>query len=301
MQGTDKEINNKNYWRLDNLDFQNIDLLCIGHCCHDKVENEYILGGTTSYAAVAAKRLGKNSAILSSVGRDFEFFSYFENLEIPFHNVPGQHTTVFENIYADDVRTQYIHRRANTITPNDLPPDYADVPMVLLGSIAREIDFAIMDRFDNALIGAVIQGTMRKWDDDGLVSSNVMEWAVLNGVDIIFISDDDMRGYEKYMPQLIQCASQVVLTKGAKGATIFCDGKEMSFPSFPTELVDATGAGDVFTTAYMIRYNETRDIEASCIFAHCAASFAIEGEGMSNLSSLEEIEDRVLRYNSIIT
>ena len=51
----------------------NIDYLCIGHCCYDKVNNKTILGGTVSYAAILANAWGINAAVLTSVGKDFHW------------------------------------------------------------------------------------------------------------------------------------------------------------------------------------------------------------------------------------
>ena len=60
--------------------------------------------------------------------------------------------------------------------------------------------------------------------------------------------------------------------------------------------VDATGAGDVFATAFLIKYSETQDLALATGFAHCAASFVVEGMGIENLASLEKIEERLAVY-----
>ena len=63
--------------------------------------------------------------------------------------------------------------------------------------------------------------------------------------------------------------------------------------------IEATGAGDVFTTAYLVEYNRSRDIQNACVFAQCAASIIIEGEGIDQLPTEEEIEKRVVQYHKI--
>lgn len=278
-----------------------IDYLCIGHCCHDKTEDGYILGGTASYAALVGKQLGKSPAILTSLGDDFEFFSRFQGLHIQLHNKLARNTTVFENIYKDGGRIQYIHERADVLTPSDVPPDLKGVPLVHLCLIADEIEFSIVEEFDNALVGATIQGCLRQWDSNGLIRPKEMNWDLLSNVDIVIFSDDDIRGFESSLPKIKERVDQVVLTQGANGAIVFKDGNEFYFPSFPVKEVEVTGAGDVFTTAYLIEYERTSDIASACIFAHCAASFVVEGVGLANLPTLDALKERIATYNKKMT
>ena len=87
--------------------------------------------------------------------------------------------------------------------------------------------------------------------------------------------------------------------QGARGARVFHAGQEHFFPSFPVREVDATGAGDVFATAFVLKYAEKRGIAAATAFAHVAASFVVEGSGIDNLDALEKIEERLAQYQSM--
>ena len=60
-------------------------------------------------------------------------------------------------------------------------------------------------------------------------------------------------------------------------------------------MIDPTGAGDVFATAFLIRYFETKDISQSANFANAAASFCIEKKGIEGMASREEILDRAAK------
>jgi len=59
--------------------FQTPDFLCIGFFCHDFHEDGYILGGTASYASLVASKLGKKTAVLTSVGKDLSFIKAIQN------------------------------------------------------------------------------------------------------------------------------------------------------------------------------------------------------------------------------
>ena len=274
------------------------DYLCIGHLCHDRHQGGNILGGTASYVSLVARQLGRKSAVLTSVGPDFEFSPVFEQNDIPVHNKPAAETTVFENIYHNGARTQYLHARAETLYPEDVPAEWRSVPVVHYCPIANEVDFSLLRAFPQALVGATIQGWLRQWDTQHRVSPMAMDWAQLAGVDAIILSDADIAGFESALPQIAEAAGVLVMTQGAAGAVVFQNQQKFHFPAFPVKEVDATGAGDVFAAVFLIRYAETRDIVLSKGFAHCAASFVVEGLGVGNLPALDQIEARYERYRA---
>ena len=50
--------------------------------------------------------------------------------------------------------------------------------------------------------------------------------------------------------------------------------------AFPSEEVDATGAGDTFATGFLVRYRETGDVGEAARFGAAAASLSVEGVGV---------------------
>jgi sugar/nucleoside kinase (ribokinase family) len=271
--------------------------LCIGHCCHDLLNGKNILGGTTSYASLAAQNLGVNTAILTSVGDDFEFHDTFNKHKIDFHYKKAAETTVFENIYdTKGTRTQFLHARANVLTPQDIPKKWANTPIVQFCMIDDEVDFSILSCFPNSLKSATIQGWLRQWDDVGKISPKAMDWAQLAPLDIVIMSDADILGFEYALPTIVSTVKIVVLTQGAHGATVFQKGESKHFPSYPVQEVDATGAGDVFSAAFLIKYHETEDIAQATAYAHTAASFVVEGVGINNLGAVTSLQVRFQAY-----
>ena len=278
------------------MDPETLGYLCIGHCCHDQLGDKFVLGGTASYSSLVATQMGLQAGILTSTGADFQFFEVFGKSGIRFWNKPAPETTVFENIYRDEQRTQYLHRRASTLFPDDLPADCRAASIVLFCPIAGEVDFAMLRQFPGALKGATIQGWLRQWDKNGRVSPKPMDWAQLAAADVVIMSDADIRGFEQAIPAITQAVEVLVMTQGAGGAQVFFQNRQCFFPAFPVEEVDATGAGDVFATAFLIKYAETRDIAQAAGFAHCAASFVVEGVGIDNLVGPEQMQERFERY-----
>lgn len=278
-----------------------LDYLCIGHCCNDRVGERHVLGGTASYSGLVAQRLGLRTGILSSVGADFEFAEVFEKQGIAWWNKPAAETTVFENIYQGSERIQYLHGRAATLFADDVPEACRDAAIVLFCPIAAEVDFSVMDVFPGALRGATIQGWLRRWDAAGRVSPVAMDWSRLAGADVVIMSDADIRGFEDAIPLIADTVEVLVMTQGARGAQVWRQGKKCFFPAYPVTEVDATGAGDVFATAFLLKYAQTRDIASAAVFAHCAASFVVEGTGIENLAMLDRIDRRVGEYAALVS
>jgi sugar/nucleoside kinase (ribokinase family) len=54
--------------------------------------------------------------------------------------------------------------------------------------------------------------------------------------------------------------------------------------------MDPTGAGDVFSAAFLIRLAETGDPCEAARFANVAASFSIEAPGVSGIPTRRQVE-----------
>lgn len=278
--------------------FQIPELLCIGFFCHDLHEGKYLLGGTASYSSLMANQLGVETAVLTSVGSDFKFFDTFEKERIQVYNKPAEETTVFENLYYENhQRVQYMYHRAETLYSQDVPEIWKQVPVIKLCLIADEVDSSILEAFPNALIGATIQGWLRKWDDQGRIYPKPMDWEKLSAIDIVFMSDADVADLEYAIPQIVDHVKLAVMTKGKDGASIFFEGNEYAYPSFPVKEVDPTGAGDIFATSFLVHYHHTGSIELSAAFAHAAASFIVEDYGIK-IPTMQKINNRYKEYIS---
>lgn len=277
--------------------FQTPDFLCIGFFCHDVHEDGYILGGTASYASLMASKLGKKTAVLTSVGEDFLFLDTFKQAGITTLNKVAPKTTVFENKYQHSIRTQYIYDRALTLEFSDVLHHWRKTPIVKLCSIANEIDASLFSAFPDALVGATIQGLLRQWDKNGKITPKAMDWNLLSSVNVVLLSDADIEGYEDKLATIIDLVEVVVLTKGKDGASVFYQNQVYNFPAFPVTEVDPTGAGDVFAASFLVQYAKKKDIALATAFAHAAASFVVEGIGVQ-LPTAAAIHQRWVAYQN---
>ena len=269
------------------------DYLLIGHLCHDVVPGGHALGGTVAYSGLAAKKLGLSPGILTSVGSDFLFQKKIAQAGIELTSKPAERTTIFENVYTRGERTQYLHARAADLTPADVPPVWRSPKIVQCSPIADEVSPDLLGAFPGALIGATIQGWLRQWDRHGHVSPKAMDWSSLAAADVVIFSDADIRGFEDALPEIILTVQVVVMTQGSDGATVWQTGKRHHFPAYPALEVDATGAGDVFAAAFLVRFFQTKDIGETARFANAAASLVVEHSGTGNTPALSQITHRM--------
>jgi 1D-myo-inositol 3-kinase len=272
------------------------DFLVTGHICYDKIPGGYLPGGAAAYAGLLAARLGYHSAALTSFGPDFLFASQFADLRI--EAVPSPVTTVFENIYHDGERIQFLHQKAIDLTPVHLPQHWRQAKTVLLGPICDEVSFDFLDAFDEkTIVCACPQGWMRQWDETHRVSPKPIEnWELLAKADIISMSENDVAGDWNLIEKIAGMVNLLLVTQGSLGATVFHQNRREHFPSYPAAEVDPTGAGDIFAAAFTLHFSQEKNVAQAVAFAHAAASLSVEGKGMAAIPGKAAVEERYRSY-----
>ncbi len=88
---------------------------------------------------------------------------------------------------------------------------------------------------------------------------------------------------------LVQSVPEVVITRGAEGADVFHDGIRESAPAIAVVLVDATGAGDVFSSTYVAARSWGWSFGERLRAANWAAGHAIGRIGGGSGSPTKEV------------
>lgn len=268
------------------------DFVIVGHVCQDILPGGGLgLGGSVSYAATTAQRMGYRAGVVTSAGPDLDLAQALPGVEIVCHQ--AQSTTVFENIYLNGERQQFIHQRADVLTHEHIPPAWRRAPVVYIGSIDQEIDPSVFYCFDpSVLLGVMPQGFFRCWDENGLVQFT--EWqpsdAVLGCIDVLVISELDVPAPKKLVQDWGRFIETIVVTHAERGATAYRQGDGCHYPARPAQQIDPTGAGDVFTAAYLIRLAETGDPCQAASFGNAVASFSVEGRGVAGIPTRAQVE-----------
>ncbi len=268
------------------------DLVVVGHVCQDILPGGGLgLGGSVSYAATTAQRLGRRVGVVTSAGPDLDVAQALPGVEIVCRQAAA--TTIFENIYLDGRRTQILHQRAEVITCEQIPPAWRCAPVVYLGSIDQEIDPGVFHCFaDETLLGVMPQGFFRQWDEQGRVY--FAEWkppeAVLRRINVLVISELDVPDPDGSVRDWGRFIETIVVTRAERGATVYRGGEACQYPARPAHEVDPTGAGDVFSAAFLVRLAETGDPCQAARFANVVASFSVEGPGVQGIPWRWQVE-----------
>jgi hypothetical protein len=275
------------------------DYLIIGHVSKDNTPQGAILGGTCSYSALTAHKLGQRTAVVTSYGPDIPSLATLDGIEIAV--LPHSHSTIFENIYHDGVRRQKWLACSAPLSLENVPSTWRNAPIVHLAPLAQEISPAMCGDFSNSLVGVTIQGWLRGKDSQYNViyqpHPELEAW--LSKMDVLVLSLADVFGDRVTLTHLLTSAKLGIETLGPEGCKIYQNGQVMYIPVKPEVEVDPTGAGDIFAAAFFIRYHKTRDFIKAAQFANACASLSVRKRGMESIPSLSEVEARLeLLYES---
>ncbi len=263
--------------------------LTIGHICQDLLPGGWMFGGAATYSARMAHALDCQVQVLTSLRADVDVRPALADIEVV--RIPSDHTTTFENVYTSAGRHQTLHAVAEHLSPDRFPANLA-ADVVHLAPIAQEVDLAWLDCFPGALIGVTPQGWLRQWDAQGRITPTAWAGAatVLPRADAVIISIEDVAHDETLVQQWAAQARMLIVTRGAHGCTIHLPDSVTAVPTHSVEIVDATGAGDIFAASFLVRLCQTNDPVAAARFAACLASQSITRRGLDSIPTPAEID-----------
>ncbi len=267
-----------------------VDYLVVGHITQDIAPDGFVPGGTASYSSLTARAFGLRVGILTAYAAD----AILPDLTgIQIISTISEQSTVFENKYEEDGRHQKILSRAEILIPNQVPQTWANPKIVHLGPIADEVDFSFLTAFPHSFIGVTPQGWYRTWDSEGRVKFKdcIEAKHFLQFADAVVLSIEDLQFDEALISDLVYRIKVLVITEGAYGARVYWNGDVRNFQAPKKEEVDATGAGDIFSTAFFIRLAQTKDPWTSARFATHIAANSVSRKAMDSPPTDAEIQD----------
>ena len=272
------------------------DFVAIGHVTLDRFGEATRPGGSALYAAVTAHRLGLSVGLLTSHGDDFPLEVIPSKIEVI--SVPAADTTLFEHRQEPTGRVSHVRSVAGPLTADDVPDDWRDASLSLLAPVVDEVDPMIATLFTDGAVGAAAQGWVRQVKPDGLVIPRAWQSPerLLQSVQALFLSREDIRGQEAAVVEWFQRMPVGVLTADRAGALLFVNGERYEVQPRRASEVDPTGAGDVFAATFLIQYQRDGDPWHAAAAAACAGSLAVEGEGWSAVGDRAALDAALAEY-----
>lgn len=113
----------------------------------------------------------------------------------------------------------------------------------------------------------------------------------LTGIKINY--NDSKTLVDAYLKLKSMFDGKIIITLEEYGCIYEEDGNLKRVPSIPVEVIDSTGAGDVFHGAFVYGIANKFDIEKTLKYANIAGALSVTRmSGRDSMPSLEEVEDR---------
>jgi fructokinase len=157
--------------------------------------------------------------------------------------------------------------------------------IIHVGSVIGEVSPEIVDYISSRarMVSIDLQGFLRFFDSKGsikLVKPIFMD-ELLGRVDVVHcdgveasVATGIKDPVEAGMHMCNTYNVIVLLTLGGEGSYIFHDGEAYHIPSIVKHVVEETGAGDIYTSAFLYRYSSTGKLLESAIYAS-SSSFCL--------------------------
>jgi len=277
----------------DLITYEPVDYLAIGHVAIDITPEGDKLGGTVAYAALTAKALGLKIGIVTSAGKDAPLQA-LDGIQIV--QIPSEYSTTFKNIKTESGRKQTLHHQAEILKLEHIPPAWQGASIIHLAPIANEVDMNMIDHLTGSMLCVTPQGWMRRWDDNGQVTTEAWENSnqVLSQARAVVMSAEDVNFNLELIEAMSHQTRVFCLTEGEAGSVMYWHGDRRRFRPPKVNEVDATGAGDIFAAALFIRLFNTRDPWEAARFATNLAAHSVTRSGMNGIPNSQEIDDSLM-------
>ena len=287
----------------------NNSILIVGSIAIDTVETPFekqsnVLGGSTTYSLIASGK-SLDISVVGIVGEDFPaearalYNSYANDLS-DLKTGDGNTFRWGGKYHAnwDDRDTLFTELGVFMDFNPVLSEANKNRSHILLANIHPELQYSVISQNQNS-DAVIVVDTMNLWIETTLHSLE----KVLLSSNILLINESE--SFQLTNENNIKSAAEillkmgpeiVVIKKGSKGAELFSLKEHIEVGAYPVKnVVDPTGAGDVFAGAFTASIAGKESNEIALLQASASASISIESFGVERLQNAtgQEINDRV--------
>lgn len=299
-----------------------MEVLVVGTVTLDTVETpqkrvEDVLGGSGTYAAVAASFFGTPVRLVGVVGTDFPqvYTGFLQTRGIDLEGltrVENGKTFRWGGRYAEDFNVRdTLFTELNVVADfhPELPNAYKETSHLFLANGPPQLQLSIIEQASNPKL--IVCDTMDFWIHE---ERKALE-KTIERVDILILNDSEAKLLTGESNLLLAAKAilrygpkRVIVKKGEHGAISITESSYFSAPAYPlTEVVDPTGAGDSFAGGFMGYLASVDDISEGSIrrammYGTVTASFNIEDFSVNRQKSVQfsEIEARYQELQDMV-
>jgi len=292
-----------------------VDIVIVGSIGYDDIQTPYgkvenVLGGSVSYASIAASFFGSKVGIVAAVGNDFgeediKFLSQYGICTKGLYILEGK-TFHWAGIYNEMniAKTVGLELGVFKNFKPILPKEYRNAKYLFLANIDPDLQSYVLTQMKNPAL--VMLDTRDHWINN---KKNKLIDAI-KSVDILLVNDQEAKLLLDTNNLIVAGRSlldlgvkAVIVKKGEHGSLLFTDDKIFSIPAYPVENVkDPTGAGDSFAGALIGFLSKNgfseENLRKAIVYASVIASFTVEGFSLEMLKNIT-MEDVVARYQEM--
>ena len=297
--------------------------IAIDHVKTPNAEASNLLGGSASYASIAASYYTSPVHLVGIIGKDFpkEHVELFNSKGITLEGVERSQGDSFSwsGEYHENMNDRTTHQVDINVLEGwsvKVPETISDAPIVVLANMSPDNQLQMLDACKGAKF--VVADTMDLW----ISIANERLHEVLKRIDLLVINESEAREFVGTSNLIIagrrlldKGPRNVVIKLGEFGAILFSSAETGSAPrlfrcaAFPLdEVADPTGAGDSFLGALAGSLAATgkdefsfEDIRRAVVEGSVVASFTCEAFSTRRLQELtrEDIQEREAFLKSI--
>ena len=273
--------------------------LCISLGSKMKVDSvDFAMGGCGTNAAVTFANQGLKTAYLGLVGKDYpgqmirdELISHgvSDNLLIE----TDKYTTAFSVILSLPEVGRSILKKlgaCHEMTDQDIPFDKIETKWIYAGSLSGNA-YKSLDSLLNFAVKNNIKIAASPVGQSQLGEGLEMTRSLLDKIDVLIVNQEeaslltqiDFNKEKEIFDELNKLVKGIaVMTKGPEGVKV-SDGQYYYSAGIPESgLVDRTGAGDAFSSAFIAGYIEKNDIAHAIQLGTANATSVIQKMGATN-------------------
>ena len=284
------------------------EVLILGSIALDTIETKFgkkedLLGGSATYATIGAGFYGSPIPI-GIVGDDFpeKGDEIFNNFSSNLDNIEKKHGKTFSwggkyHNNGDDRDTLFTDLGVFESFEPVLNSKNVKASWVFLANIHPSLQLSVLNQCKNN--PTVITDTMNLWIDTTLQELK----KIIKRTDILLINESELSLLTKNenilesSKQVLSMGPQKIVVKlGSKGARCISKNEDISVGVYPVkDVVDPTGAGDVFGGGFVSGLIDNLSTSESMLRGSALASFCIEEFGVSKLININknDVEKRM--------